>query len=84
MRRSFVLINLLMTLILLLWFSPGYTQGNPGLLTKIKTLESRVRTLETQLKENQNSMATLQTDVEKLKAKKGRDTLTKEQRKRLV
>jgi len=66
-----------------LWFSSGYTQSDPGLLTNIKTLESRVRTLEAQLKENQNSMDALQADVKKLKAKKGRGILTKEQRKNL-
>ncbi len=83
MRRSFVRINLLMPLVLLLWASPGYTQGDPGLLTKIKTLESKVRTLEAKLEESQNFMATLKADVKNLKAKKGEGALTKEQRRNL-
>lgn len=83
MRRTFVLITIPTVLILALWSSPGFTQGDPALLAKIEILVKRVRTLEGKLEKTQNSMATLQADVKKLKGEKDKERLTKEQRRNL-
>lgn len=93
MRRSFVLIVIPTALILALWSSPGFTQGDPGLLDKIKTLENRVRTLEANavnanskvksMTKLEGQLETLQAEVKKLKTKKDGGELTKEQRTNL-